>query len=266
MNFLSGSPLYNYELALELRRLGHKVTLMSVWEPVLGDARPLRTNLESAGVECLTTLDKQPQADLVISSQRSMKRTGLLLNVVHSEYDCEAPDMDADGFIAIRPSIKEHLETLGLTNIAMIYNGIDSNRFNPSLRLGYVPKEYRTTLVPCTFDGLRETFIRTMAAQSSPEHKIIFMGYNHGLVMPYGDNIEVVGDRFDIEQVIAKVDNVAGILLGRVNLEAAFMNVGSDIYNPETGLKTSHFLGGYQAQYDIKCTTREILNFANQLS
>ena len=67
--------------------------------------------------------------DLALMSQRRFNKPNAkkVINIVHSEYDCETPIEGCDHYIAIRPSIKEHLvkEHIKEEDITVIYNGVD---------------------------------------------------------------------------------------------------------------------------------------------
>lgn len=96
MEYLSGSPLYNYELARELKRLGHNVCIVSSFEHPFGGGEILQKNLLKFGIGCLPKeyLNQAVGFDLIIGSQMSNVTFNCgcpIINVVHSEYDCENP-------------------------------------------------------------------------------------------------------------------------------------------------------------------------------
>src|SRR5690606_1879647 len=78
------------------------------------------------------------------------------INIVHSEYDCETPLSHCDGYVAIRPSIKDHIvkeHAIPEKKVQVIYNGVDLTRFRPIKK----PKrDYKLMVAPCTLDPLRE--------------------------------------------------------------------------------------------------------------
>ena len=58
MMTLTGSPMYNYTLALELKRQGHEVDVFSLFSN-----NETRKNLVKAGVETITLIDKNKKYD-----------------------------------------------------------------------------------------------------------------------------------------------------------------------------------------------------------
>jgi hypothetical protein len=73
--------------------------------------------------------------------------------------------------------------------------------------------------------------------------------------------VKVFPDTFNIEKPIAEADYVAGILLGRVNLEANSCGVPSKIYDPVT-LKNTIFLldeKEFDNKHNIKNVAKKIL-------
>jgi glycosyltransferase involved in cell wall biosynthesis len=277
MSYLSGSALYNYELALELRRLGHEVELMAnLQQPRGNEGHLLKDNLVRAGVRLVHrgddgTFEAPTSPDVLFASEPiSAGLIGTLpskvrkINIIHSEYLCEAPVIAGpDHYVAVRPSIKEKLMAKDLIpeeRISLIFNGIDPGRFNARLREKlYVQKPYRVTLVPCTLDGLRQNFIQHVASTATAEHKVIFMGIDFGALFDRDNpNVRILPDHFAVENHIAQADRVAGILLGRVNLEAMMMNVASDIYDPIT-LTAEPWFTGYRQEYDIAHVAKKLL-------
>jgi glycosyltransferase involved in cell wall biosynthesis len=255
MAYLSGSPLYNYELAMELKRVGHEVYLVSAWEPVVGDGATLRKNLMRAGVKCLWPyeLDQIKSVHYIIASQRTSEKVINHFNVptlyvVHSEYPCEFPPLNDNkniiGYVGIRDSIVKKLKLTSVKPVYLVYNGIDLKRFDPRLRYMFIKNNTqfaidlkglaffsKTVLLPCTIDKLREKFINSMVSKF--KHVVVCGDKFDGNVVP-ADNLEICKSRFDIENVICKSHLVAGIKLGRVNLEAYAMGVDSLIVDPET--------------------------------
>ena len=260
MVYLSGSPLYNYTLALELRRLGHEVDFLSVWVD-----NELRNNLERAGVRCLAVA--RETYDIALVSQRNFPTPKALevVNIVHSEYDCETPREDADKWVAIRPSIKEHLikaHGIEADKIRVIYNGVDLERFKPIKKTG---RDYVSVVIPATIDQLRQKFFDYYTSKASEKFRISIYGKHFGGQIPDNEFISVHNEKFDIENIIADADIVAGILLGRVNLEARACDVVSHIHNPENPSEYEVFypdILDFKINHDIKNVAYEIISFA----
>jgi hypothetical protein len=272
MTYLSGSPMYNYELARELKRRGNEVVLMSDWENPTREGKKMRLNLEKEGVECVQwTEEKKWKFDLWIASEMASLKAqeaasgAPMINVVHSEYEVESPIPDIPfAYVCIRPEIKDHIVNehgIPKEKCHVIYNGIDRNRFKKVKRnLRY----YRLTVVPCTFDELRRKFIEHIAKQADKYNQVHFYGKQYGVEIEENDYVKVFPETFDIQEPIANADEVAGILLGRVNLEANSCHVPSWMYDPVTLEKKKFLLPEkeFDKKHNIKNVAKKILDIA----
>lgn len=273
MSYLSGQPLYCYELALELARQGHQIEVRSSWNDFHGkDGHKLFENLCGAGIRC-TGWDSSvivKDFDLWIASEEKsldafwMAENIPMINVVHSCYECETPIKELPfAYVCIRPQIMQHItkeHDIQKEKCHVIYNGIDRNRFK---KLPKPKRDYKLTVVPCTFDPLREKFIRHMESQANEKHHVHFYGASFaGVNINKSEFVKAFPDTFNIEKPIAEADEVAGILLGRVNLEANSCGVPSKIYNPETLECETFFLDEeeFDKRHNIKNVAKQILN------
>lgn len=265
MQYLSGSPLYNYELARELKKCGHSVTVVSDFEPSFGDGDKLQSNLLNEWIGCLPKeYINQDAVDVILASQMTwMPKVNYkcpIINIVHSEYDCENPWV-ADHYIAIRPSIKEHLVNehwIPEEKITVIYNGVDRDRFSSDKRK---KQDVYTVVAPCTIDSLRKKFLNHEISLASKDRKLIIIGSDFWASLDNSLNVEVLDPRFDVENVIWMADEVVWILLWRVNLEAWSMWIKSTIYDPETLEKTTLDCPiDFDEKHNIKNVVKDILN------
>jgi glycosyltransferase involved in cell wall biosynthesis len=226
MEYLSGSPLYHYTLAKELAK-EHEVSLLSRWA-----INKLQFDLEDAGVEILT--EAKGEYDLAIVSQQDfpLPNAKKTIHVIHSEYDCETPRPRMEHYVAIRPSIKKHLvkeHHIPADKISIVYNGIDLERFAPVPK---VKKDYFKIVIPATRDSLRQKMFNYYAKRASKDYRVYIYGRQFSANIK-GDYVYQFDEVDNIEEHMADADLVAGILLGRVNLEARAMNIKSIIHNPD---------------------------------
>lgn len=247
MAYLSGSPLYHYELARALKKLGNEVDVISEWEnPITQIADPdghiLKDNLVKEGIGILNPSDSyQKKYDLMIMSEPSSKmyierQNCPVINVIHSEYDCESPIIHKNirAYVCIRPSIAMHLykeHNIPFEMLKVIYNGIDRERFCPK---DHDVRDYKLIVVPCTLDKLREKFINHIISLAGDKVRVKLIGMDCGAVLDKSPFVEIQQDTFEIEKEIQNSDIVAGILLGRVNLEARSCNIPSWVIDPES--------------------------------
>jgi hypothetical protein len=246
MSYLSGQPLYCYELCLELKRQKHDVTMISRWGgPLTGaEGYKLKENFIEYGIrikEWNEPLDND--YDLIIASEsvseEILNRLPEIpaINVVHSEYDCETPITDRPQitkYVCIRHSIVRHIvDVHGIpeNKCVVIYNGVDRKRFKKKKK---AKRDYYKIVVPCTLDTMREPFLNKLIDGANEKRRIYFYGMDCGADLHQSPYVEIHPDKFNIEDEIADADEVAGILLGRVNLEAWSCGVKSSIYDPHT--------------------------------
>lgn len=257
MAYLSGQPLYCYELCRELNRLGHDVTMMADTVTPTGelsgrDGHKLVKNLREEGIKCIDwNADKCSGYDLILASEPKSEIIFMsssntpVFNIVHSEYACESPipnRKEIIKYICIRPSIAVHIITqhgIPADKVKVIYNGVDRKRFNPE-ELGAKfrrpeLKEFKYKIVaPCTLDKLREKFLNHLIDSATKDRHVVLVGMDCGANLNKSPYVEIKPDTFDIQNEMADADEVAGILLGRVNIEAWSMGIKSTIYDPVT--------------------------------
>ena len=257
MAYLSGSPLYNYTLAKELTKT-YTVHFQSLWADNF-----LKRDLEANGVKCVFSTDEE--YDLALMSQRRFKKPNAkkVINIVHSEYDCETPIDDCDHYVAIRPSIKEHLvkeHGIKEEDITVVYNGVDLERFKPVEKS---ERDYKKIVIPATIDKLRQKFFDYYTSRANKDFRVFIYGKQFGGYIPESPYIIVSDEVEDIENYIADADIVAGILLGRVNLEARACNVKSLIHNPDKPEEFEEYYPDrkeFEDRHDIKNVAEKLLN------
>jgi len=254
MEYLSGSPLYNYTLAKELAK-EHTVSVLSRW-----GANHLRFELEDLGVEILT--EPTGHYDLAIVSQRDMPLPSAdkTIHVVHSEYECETPRENMEHYVAIRPSIKEHLikeHGIPEKKITVVYNGIDLEKFAPRQKS---ERDYFKVVIPATRDTLRQNLFNYYMAKANKDYRVYIFGKFFGARIS-GDYVYQFDEVSNIEEHIGDADLVAGILLGRVNLEARAMDVKSMIHNPSNPDDCYEYYPDridFESKHDIKLVAKQL--------
>lgn len=251
MCYLSGQPLYCYELCRELKRKGHDVTMLSEWEVgVVGgltgaEGHKLKENLDEIGVKRLNWTDKVNDGDydLCLANEdmsapivRQIPNTPVI-NIIHSEYQFETPLPDSPqivAYVCIRYSIMRHIieeHQIPEAKCHVIYNGVDRNRFKGITK---PQRDYRKVVVPCTLDTMREAFLNKVIDEANEKNRVELFGMDCGAKLHQNPYATIHPDKFNIEEDIRDADEVAGILLGRVNLEAWSCGIPSRVYDPDT--------------------------------
>ena len=271
MSYLSGSPLYNFTLAKELSK-SHQVDVLSNWINDQHDPEGhwLKDILVENNVGILSWNEYIPQDyDLIIVSQKQELITKYLpdvpiINVVHSEYDCEEPLPDSNQiikYVCIRPEIIEHItqnHNIPLFKCELIYNGVDRERFKAKEK---TKRDYYKIVIPCTIDELRLKFLQHMIDGATSERRIEIYGLDYGHILKTNEWVSINPPKFNIEDYIADADEVAGILLGRVNIEAWSCGVKSSIYDPVTlECHTYETPDNFDETFNIKNTVNKLLS------
>jgi len=272
MSYLSGQPLYCYELCRELKKQGHDVAMLSNWQyPQDAEGYLLKENLLKAGVKIYSFSDNYiDNYDLIIASELvSLPVTQAMpnipvLNVVHSEYDCETPLPNTDQvikYICIRESIVEHIvqeHNIPPQKCQVIFNGVDRERFKPRKK----PKrDYYKIVVPCTLDKLREKFLNHLIDHASPDKRVFIFGTQFDAQLHQSPYVYIHPAKFHIEEEIATADEVTGILFGRVNIEAWSCNVKTSSYHPDTlEYKVLPKPKNFDQLFNIKNVAKEMIN------
>jgi hypothetical protein len=292
MTYMSGQPLYCYTLAIELSKK-YNVTLVSnFYDGIIDISKEImRTDLTAAGVECMDfkefnggSYNIAYLSELVSEQVINKINCNKIINIVHSEYECESPIMNSKicTYVAIRPSIKDHLineHSIDKDKITIIYNGIDRERFSPRKKKA-VERNYKRIVIPCTIDYLRRNFLKYAIKKSNRKLRIDIFGIYCGRhkigkinrhfpnfiydafpqTVGLGKYVRILNPVWNIEDEIANADEVWGILLGRINLEANSMGVPSIIFDP-ANLSQERFLLS-EKEFDKK---HNIKNVANEL-
>jgi glycosyltransferase involved in cell wall biosynthesis len=185
------------------------------------------------------------------------------IHIVHSEYECETPRDNMEHYVAIRPSIKEHLikeHNIPEEKIKVIYNGIDLELFSPREK---TDRDYFKVVIPATRDSLRQKFFDYYVNKANKDYRVFIYGRQFSAKIQ-GDYVYQFDEVSNIEEHIADADLVAGILLGRVNLEARAMDVISVIHNPDDPEDYYEYYPDrkdFEDKHDIKNVAKQLCSY-----
>ena len=204
-SYLSGSPLYSFELFRGFREAGHEVDIHS---GAIGGE--LETKAREIGVK----FGIDGEYDLWISSQAfsaSFKVDAKKhFHIYHSEFDCENADVRADKYFVVRPlSLRKY------PNAEILWNPIDPSRFNEKNTA-----DKRFILFVGTVDGMRrQAFEETcrIAKAKGLSVKLVGKKFNDWGILP--DNATYEPDRWNIEELTKRCTETAGIMYGRTTIE-----------------------------------------------
>ena len=146
----------------------------------------------------------------------------------------------------------------------MIFNGVDRKRFKPLKKK--TKRDYYKIVAPCTLDSMRESFLNAVIDSATKERRVFIFGMDCGAILHESPYVKISPDKFDIEKDIADADEVAGILLGRVNLEAWSCGIKSTIYNPDSlEYSTLPIPKDFDEMYNIKNVAKRIIDVLTTL-
>jgi glycosyltransferase involved in cell wall biosynthesis len=244
-SYLTGAELYYFELARELVRRGHDVTIATtrVGGAMEGPARAagIRAYLLGDARVCGGTFDiiHASEPDPTGWALRTHPDTPIICTI-HSQYPCEQPIINPriKHYVCIRPEVQQKLievDHITLAQTSVVYNPVDFSRFK---REPEAPRKGKRILFVGTMDLLRKATIMDLIRRTGNEN------FDLRLVGLRADNYEAAGryiDRlparvewfdqcWDIERHIHECDETAGILLGRTTIESWACGKPSWIY------------------------------------
>jgi len=274
LNFktLTGSELYVFELAKELKKLNCSVTVLSQ----IGG--PLTDMAKKIGIKCLP-FEEAPGFKMgdgkwgfngpngpELSKENSMYRISdvnydiihmqhkpvaeRMLNFypelnkiysIHSEViELENPIKDdtIKKYIAIRPEIKDYIVNnfeIPEEQVDIIYNPIDSDKFKPNSSI----KTENSVLFVGTIDYLRKETILDLMERTKEEGKELWLvGEDKGNYLQqvlFEPHVKHFPATWSVENFIYKCEETAGIQLGRTTIEGWMCGKPSWIYKVDSG-------------------------------
>lgn len=236
---LTGSEIYNYELARELARRGAFVSIIA---NNIGGEIAERTPKD---IPLYHFFDHPfSEVDLVISSQPAPTAYMLTkfpdavhFQVLHSVFSYEQPVIEdkISRYIAVRPEvgahwIKEHPEIND--RLKVIWNGVDTTRFNEKNR-EMRPNRVFTRLFIGTYDHLRANVVQELI-QDAVERKTnlwLMLPENpfQGIQLP--ENVIVYPPTWKTELYTRQCDETASIFVGRTTIEGFMMGKPGLVYS-----------------------------------
>jgi hypothetical protein len=274
LNFktLTGSELYVFELAKELKKLNCSVTVLSQ----IGG--PLTDMAKKLGIKCLS-FEEAPGFKMgdgkwgvngpngyEVSKENSMYRMSEVnydiihmqhkpvaermlqfypelnkIYSIHSEViELENPIKDdtIKKYIAIRPEIKDYIVNkfeIPEEQVDIIYNPIDSDKFKPNPLI----KTENAVLFVGTIDYLRKETILDLMERTKEEGKELWLvGEDKGNYLQqvlFEKHVKHFPTTWSVENFIYKCEETAGIQLGRTTIEGWMCGKPSWIYKVDSG-------------------------------
>lgn len=230
-DYCSGSAMYAYDLAVELKKRGNTVTILSA---IGGEISNLAIQAGIRLVDNSQIFDiKDEKFDVLHLNQWYPAELALeyfptvpAVFTIHSELSIEKPYIAKDKimrYIGIRPSVCTKYADL---EPVLIWNGIDFSRFNTSNEDVIMKKKIATKmqkeilLFVGTIDGLRANAISDLMQSESKGKELWLVGKN---MLPFPvppEKAKILPETFFVEKWTEMADICAGIMIGRTAIEA----------------------------------------------
>ena len=269
---LTGMPIYLYNLGREMIKLGYEITLVSTIGGVISDkAREAGFKLfsweEDYRDDYIALILNEPISEQMLERFPDVPA----YNIIHSARPEDEPIPDC-------PQIRKYLYSkasdlaymkgkVPVDKIDSLPIPIDFERFSPSKKR---PHDVYTILAPCTLDKLRLPMLKDLVKRAcdNPDIKVILKGHNYGVIPnPSALPKNVILDEnpeFNIEEIMADCDEVAGILLGTVTIEAWAMGLKTSVYDLEGNYEMVEQPKDFEIIHSAKFIANRLHNFLTE--
>jgi glycosyltransferase involved in cell wall biosynthesis len=274
LNFrtFTGSELYVFELAKELKKLNCSVTVLSQ----IGG--PLTDMAKKLGIKCLS-FEESPgfklgdgkwgfntQEGFKASTENVLYRVSEVdFDIIHMQHKPVAERMiqfypeinkiysihsevieledpikheSIKKYIAIRPEIKDYIVDkfeIPDEQVEVIYNPIDNDKFKPKPTI----KSENSVLFVGTIDYLRKETILDLMERTKEEGKELWLvgedKSNYLQQVLFEPHVKHFPATWSVESFISKCEETAGIQLGRTTIEGWMCGKPSWIYKVDSG-------------------------------
>jgi len=189
------------------------------------------------------------------------------INLVHSKYDCEKPHAyrpQIRQYLACRQDVVDYWKFSFEGKWEVLNNPIDFDKFKDKKKIKN--KKY-TILSASTLDPLRKPMLLDLIKRAEDENvEVIIKGKDYhaldDVVLP--DNVKVLDESEDIEKDIEMADEVAGIYMGRITLEAMAMGKKTLVYDVDGSCVKGVVPENFRKEYDYKNVAQRLTDIINR--
>jgi len=249
---LTGQPMYTYNLAKGLIEKGHEVDCVG-----LDTGAPIENMLEELGADVFNYVQFKTfggHYDLAIISEdipQYLKcfTADKIYNLCHSMNECDRPIKDGiTGYITPRTQISDHW---GI-EAEIVPIPIDTDKF----KVKREKQDKYIILAPCSREELRKPMLLNLISRANKDTEVWLVGEGTLKEAENVDNVKLFPPTTDIIDFMKKADEVAGIFIGTVTLEAWAMGIKTSVYDEKGNWEYVE----PQKVYDYKEITNKILN------
>ena len=242
---LTGQPMYNYNLAKGLIEAGHEVTCVG-----LRTGGTIAKWLKEIGAEVYSYHPKSEWFDVYDLTIISECLPEVIDNIIcddiynfcHSKGELDQPieREEIKGYLFPREEVQKHWKKEG----KIIPIPLDFNKFKKYER---VESPDYIILSPCTLDSLRKPMLLDLLKRAVGNVKVWIVGKDYGALkgVKIPENVTIFPETDNVVEYMKKADELAGIFIGTVTLEAWAVGLKTSVYDE---------LGRYEyiEPYDIK--------------
>lgn len=237
---LTGAPMYHYNLAKGLTEKGHKVICVGLHSG--GDIKDM---LEQLGVIVYDYRQMKVKNlghfDLAIIAENIPEyldyfTADKIFNICHSKDEADRPILDTriDRFIAPRTQIsdrwlKEYDDCELEFEILPIPINFDKFTFEKEKQDKYI------ILAPCGRCELRRPMLLDLIKRADKDTELWLVGDDYGGLdgVNIPDNVKIFPATKNIVDYFRKADEVAGIFIGTVTIEAWIAGIKTSVYDEQ---------------------------------
>lgn len=188
------------------------------------------------------------------------------INLIHSKYVCEKPHAKRPQirlYMACRQDVIDFWKPKIGGNWEVLNNPIDFERFKPVRKKS---NKY-TVFSASTLDPLRTPMFYDLIRRAEKENiQVIIAGKDYGALrkIKIPKNVKIIPECVEVERYIAQADEVAGIYMGRITLEAMAMGKKTLIYDVDGTHKKGIVPKNFKEDYDYKDVAKKIVDIMNR--
>jgi len=258
---LTGAPMYNYNLAKGLIELGHNVTCVG-----LKTGGEIKEMLEKIGCKVYKSMESHKWGkqyyDLAIISEHFPQYLDFIYadkiyNFCHSKDEADKPieDDEINGYLAPREQVADKWDK----DFTIIPIPIDFEKFTPT-----TDKQNKyIILAPCSIGKLRVQMFLSLIdrAKNDTNIEVWIVGedYNGLDNVDLPESVKVMSATNNIKELMAKANEVAGVFIGTVTLEAWAMDKKTSVYDEYGNWEYVNKPNDFD-KYNYKNVTKQILN------
>lgn len=278
-NYCSGSAMYVHDLAVELKKRNHEVTILSELGGEVSSSA-LKHGIRLIDFSQIFTIQDE-KFDVLHLNQYGPADMALqffedtpAVFTIHSELSIENPYIHPNikKYIAIRPTIVDKYKEL---DPVLVWNGIDFERFNTKNKETVEKKKQEVhlhkeiVLFVGTIDTLRAPAIKDLIDKTRQNREEFWVVGRNFLPFKLPDAVKMMPETFFSEKWVEMADVCAGILVGRTAIEAWACGKPYVCYDIDDAGSIQSVTRmeppADMTQYDIKFMTSSIENTYNEL-